>query len=38
VQFTVEALHRDQMALVKKLQASTGIVKVESIKDTDPGE
>jgi putative Mg2+ transporter-C (MgtC) family protein len=38
VQFTIDALHRDHMSLVKKLQASTGIVKVESIKDTDPGE
>jgi putative Mg2+ transporter-C (MgtC) family protein len=38
VQFTVEAKHRDHMALVKKLQACTGIVRVESLKDFDSGE
>jgi putative Mg2+ transporter-C (MgtC) family protein len=38
VQFTVECKHRDHMTLVKKLQATTGIVRVESLKNVDTGE
>jgi putative Mg2+ transporter-C (MgtC) family protein len=37
VQFTVEAKHRDHMALMKKLQATTGIVRVESLS-SEPSE
>ena len=38
VQFTVDAKHREHMELVKKLQASTGIVRVESLKGNEISE
>lgn len=38
IQFTVEAKHREHIALIKKLQASTGIVRAESLKGRDTGE
>jgi putative Mg2+ transporter-C (MgtC) family protein len=38
VQFTVDAKHRDQMALMKKLQATTGIVRVETVKGAETSE
>ena len=38
VQFTVAAKHREHMELVKKLQSSTGIVRVESLKGNETSE
>jgi putative Mg2+ transporter-C (MgtC) family protein len=38
VQFTVDAKHREHMALLKKLQSTTGIVKVETLRGNENSE